>query len=250
MKPAWQQLALPFAHEPQFVAADFLAAGSNAEALAWLAPDSGWPQRRLALWGPEGCGKTHLLHVWAARAGARLLAGPALPREPAPPDGPVAVDDADAAAERPLLHLLNALEEAGLPVLLAARTPPARWRTALPDLASRLRAVTAAEIHVPDDSLLRALLARLLAERQLAVTESVQDWLRLRLPRTPAAIREAAARLDRAALIARGRVSQRIAADVLRSMEAAGPVNMRGVADHEDFAAAPRPASSAMPCLL
>ena len=52
--------------------------------------------------------------------------------------------DADAGAdEATLLHLLNATAEARLPVLLAARTPPARWPVRLPDLASRLRAITA-----------------------------------------------------------------------------------------------------------
>jgi chromosomal replication initiation ATPase DnaA len=248
--PRWRQLALPFAHAPQFSGADFLAGASNDAALAWLAPGADWPQRRLVLWGPEGCGKTHLLHIWAARTGARLLAGSALSPEPAPADRPAAVDDADAAAERPLLHLLNACGEAGQPVLLCARTPPARWPVALPDLASRLRAITTAEIRAPDDSLLRALLARLLAERQLAVSEPVQEWLRLRLPRTPAAIREVAARLDRAALAAGGRVTRGVAADVLRAMAETDGGAAAGVAVLEEFPAIARPAATGAPCLL
>lgn len=244
----WRQLVLPFAHQPQFAAVDFLADASNAEAAAWTAPGAVWPQRRLALWGKPGCGKTHLLHVWADRTGARVLNGPTLPREPLLADRPVAVDEADAAAERPLLHLLNAWAEAGQPVLLAARSPPSRWQVALPDLASRLRAVTAVEIRPPDETLLRALLLRLLSERQLAVPEPVQDWLRLRLPRTAAAMREAAARLDRAALSARGRVTRAVAAEVVRGMteaDGAGPAT-----DHEDFASLPVPACRAAPCLL
>ena len=70
--------------------------------------------------------------------------------------------------ETALLHLLNAAGEAGLPILLAAPAPPSRWPVRLPDLASRLRAITAVEIGPPEDALLRTLLARLLAERQLA----------------------------------------------------------------------------------
>ena len=60
--------------------------------------------------------------------------------------GPLAIDDADTAPELALLHLLNAAAEAGFPVLLTGRSPPARWHIALPDLASRLRAATAVEI--------------------------------------------------------------------------------------------------------
>lgn len=213
--PRWRQLPLPFAYAPHLTAADFLPAPSNAAALAWLGRTEAWPQGRLALWGQEGSGKTHLLHVWAARLGAVLLAGPGLRLAALAPDRPLAIDDADTAPEQPLLHLLNAAAESGLAVLLAGRTPAARWPVALPDLASRLRATAAVEIRPAEDALLRALLARLLAERQVAVPEAVQSWLLTRLPRTPAAVREAAARLDRAALAAGGAVTRAIAARVL-----------------------------------
>lgn len=211
-----RQLALPFVHAPSHAATDFLPADSNAGALAWLADDARWPQRRLVLFGPAGAGKTHLLHIWAERAGARLLTGPALAG--LPPPGPVTVDDADLAPPEPLLHLLNANAEAGHPALLAARLPPARWVVRLPDLASRLRAAAVAEIHPPEDSLLRALLARLLSDRQLQVAAPVQDWLLLRLPREAAALREAVARIDRVALASGRRVTRALAAEALADM--------------------------------
>ncbi len=69
-----------------------------------------------------------------------------------------------------------------------------------------------------DEALLAALLASLLSDRQLAVPETVQDWLRLRLPRTAAAMREAAARLDHLALADGGRVTRVTAARVAAEM--------------------------------
>lgn len=220
---AWRQLPLPFVHRPLHGAADFLPAPSNAAALAWLSRTEDWPQLRLALWGEAGSGKTHLLALWAARMRADVLAGPVLPRDPGAPSRPLAIDDADTAAERPLLHLLNTAAEARLPVLLAGRAPPARWPVQLPDLASRLRAVAAVELRPAEDSLLRALLARLLAERQTAVPEAVQDWLLARLPRTPAAMREVSARLDRAALAVGRPVTRAVAAAVLEGLAEAAP---------------------------
>jgi len=214
------QLPLPFEHQPAYAAADFLAAPSNEAALTWLERTDDWPEHRLALWGEPGCGKTHLLRLWAGRRGAALLGGPHLRGLPElPPEGGVALDDAAAMAEeRALLHLLNAAREARRPVLLAARTPPARWTVLLPDLGSRLRAVTAVEIMPPEESLLRALLLRLLSDRQLGVRPEVQEWLLLRLPRSPAALREAVARLDEASLAAGGAVTRPIAAAVLAAM--------------------------------
>jgi chromosomal replication initiation ATPase DnaA len=208
-----RQLALPFAFTAHYHAAAFLPDQSNAAARAWL--ETPWPSRRLALWGGAGCGKTHLLHIWAERTGAAVLPGPGLRGLlPTIPPGGVAVDDADAAPEEPLLHLLNAAAEADRPVLLAARDAPARWGTRLPDLASRLRATAAVGIAAPGDTMLRALLARLLVERQMAVPQMLQDWMLLRLPRTPAALREAAARLDRAG----GAVTRALAESVVAEL--------------------------------
>lgn len=203
------QLRLPFARADRFTDAGFLRASSNQAALAWLTRPEDWPDGRLVLWGPAGCGKTHLLQVWAAQHGAVLHA------PDAPPTRPVAIDNADRSPERRLLHLLNAAAEASLPVLLTALRPPSRWDITLPDLASRLRAATAVEIRAPEESLLRNLLASQLAERQLRVDETVQDWLIARLERTPAAIRTAVERLDAASLATSGRFTQRQAASIL-----------------------------------
>jgi len=114
--------------------------------------------------------------------------------------------------------VLNAAAEAGHAVLLAARLAPAHWPTQLPDLRSRLRATTAVPLLPPDDPFLRILLAHMLSERQLVVPPPVQDWLLATLPREPGALREAATRLDRAALAAGRRVTRALAAEALRTM--------------------------------
>ena len=233
-----RQLALPFAHSPRYEAAGFLSAASNAEALAWLDHTPDWPRGRLAIWGPAGSGKTHLLHLWSERLGASLLPGPSL--RFTVPERPLAIDDADASAGDPMLNTMTSAGVAGLPVLLAGRDPPSRWPARLPDLASRLRALTAVQIRPADDALLRALIARLLAERQMVVSEAVQEFLLLHLPRTPSAIREAVARLDRAALAAGGRASRSIAAEVLAGM----------IGFDDNFAPAASSGSSGTPLLL
>ncbi len=154
-RPESAQLGLPFPHVPRYGA--FLPAKSNAAARAWLAQPQEWPQRRLALWGEAGCGKTHLLHLWARAQPAQrqVLDGPDLPAFS--PAADIAVDRADQVTKpRALLHLLNSCAEAGCSVVLAGRAAPARWNTGLPDLDSRLRALIAVPIGPPEDTLLEA----------------------------------------------------------------------------------------------
>jgi chromosomal replication initiation ATPase DnaA len=218
------QLSLAFVHVRHSRLGPFLRAPSNEAAVAWLERTADWPQRRLALWGEEGCGKTHLLTDWAARAGAQMLHGSALPglhELPELPAGGLAIDDAaDLRAEDRLLHLLNAAAEARVPVLLAARDSPARWRVGLPDLASRLRAITSVRIGSPDPDLLQALLARLFEERGHRVAEATRRWLLSLLPRSPASLRLAVDRLDRASVACPGGITvplaRRVLADLLQ----------------------------------
>jgi chromosomal replication initiation ATPase DnaA len=218
--PSARQLALPFAYVPRFRVEDFISAPSNAEARAWLGRTADWPCRRLLLYGEAGCGKTHLLQLWAERHGALLLDGPNLRQLPELGGSPaIALDDADAAPEeRALLHLINLAAEMRRPLLLAGREPAARWSSTMPDLASRLRAMTAVALRPAEDPLLRALLARLLSDRQLTLAENLQDWLLARLPRHPAALREAVAKLDREAMAAGGRVTRAMAAGLVSAM--------------------------------
>ncbi len=214
---AHRQLALPFGPGvPLLRAAAFLPAASNQDACRWASRPEAWPGGRLVVCGGAGVGKSHLLNAWADRQGAMLLEGASLRHLPGFDARAVALDDADMVPHaETLLHLLNAAAEQSVSVLLAGRLPASRWPVGLPDLASRLRAIVSVDIHQPEDALLRALLARQLADRQLAVSPAVQDWLLLRLPRTGAALCEAAARLDRAALAAGRAIDRSVAARVV-----------------------------------
>lgn len=213
-----RQFPLPFDETPSYAEADFVAAPCNALARLWLEQPAAWSNGRMLLWGEPGCGKSFLLHLWARAAGANIHRGQELAGMPAPPDTPIAIDDSDQADETALLHLLNAAAEAGHPVLLTAQAPPARAAHQLPDLASRLRASLAVEISPPDDAMLSALLFRLAAGRQLILNALVSQFLLTQLPRTPAALREAVARLDRAALATGGRVTRALAGEVLADL--------------------------------
>jgi chromosomal replication initiation ATPase DnaA len=227
-----RQLLLPFEHHFSYDVRDFVAAGSNQAALAWL--DTEWPDRRLVLWGPPGCGKTHLLHVWATRTGAQLLHGRTLKNfYDLPASGGVALDQADAIASEPiLLHLLNTARDRGLRLLLSGQTAPSRWPASLPDLSSRLRAISAAEIYRPNDELLATLLIRLLADRQLTMSRTVQDWLLLQIPKCPGTLREIVARLDRASLMFGSGITRSLVLKVLSERD----LNLEN--DDESYASA------------
>jgi chromosomal replication initiation ATPase DnaA len=200
-----RQLAIELPVRPALGRADFLVSDCNSAALAWIERWPDWPERRLVLHGPQRCGKSHLAQLWCAESGGRPIAGAALVQH-APPFGDgavppaIVVDDAEAAPEEALLHLYNSCAEAGIGLLVVSREAPASWPIALPDLASRLRAMLAIGIDPPDDALLGAVLVKHFADRQLRVAPAAIGYLIPRMERSFAMAATLAARLDELAL--------------------------------------------------
>jgi len=86
----------------------------------------------------------------------------------------------------------------------------------LRDLASRLRALPVVTLMPPDDALLRAVLVKLFADRQLRVDEELIAYLLARIERSFAGARAIVAELDREALRQRREVGRKLAAELLR----------------------------------
>ena len=198
---------------------DFFVSDANRLAIARLEDTGGWPQGKLALTGPEGSGKTHLVHVWAEAQAARILE----PEDLSVLDVgrvavPVAVDRADGIGvegETALFHLHNYMAAQGLPLLIVGREAPARWTVALADLKSRLEATDVVRIEPPDDALLAAVLVKHFADRQIDVAPSVIDYLMARMDRSFAAAQRLAEALDRASLLEGRAVTRTLARAVL-----------------------------------
>lgn len=211
------QLAFGVTPRTAYGADDFVAAPGNAAALALVDAWPDWPGRILALHGPAGSGKTHLAHIWAQRADAQWLGAtydPALMAGRA-----LVLDRADIVPdEERLLHLLNVVVQGQGWLLLCASAAPARWRIALPDLSSRLHALPVAALAAADEALLRALLTKQFADRQLRADAVLIDWLAVRIERTPAAARAVVAAIDAAALAERREIGLPLARRVLENM--------------------------------
>ena len=226
-----QQLPLALAHAPQYGRDTFVAGASNRAALRLIESWPDWPSPVALVSGPAGSGKSHLAHIWAERAGARILEGPGLGIATLPDiraGGALAVEDVDAGPipEAALFHLMNGVKEVGASLLLTAREPGEMWRVSLPDLRSRLRVATPVALGAPDEELLRTVLVKLFADRQLIVDKPVIDYLIVRMERSLSFAALVVRALDGEALAAGRRITRPVAAGVLSQL----------AADRADFA--------------
>lgn len=197
------ELAAP--EPPSF--ANFVV-GRNDEAVAKLTAIARGDAREtvVVVWGPPGCGRTHLLRATVAHAAARPAiyvmdaggVGDELPESGAL----VAVDDvdrADAAAQARLFTLFNRLQASGGQLVASARMPPARLALR-DDLRTRLGWGLAYELRPLSDGEKPQALARYAAERGFRLGQDVIDYLLAHGQRDMTSLTATLAAIDRYSL--------------------------------------------------
>lgn len=196
---------------------------SNEVALKLIESWPAWPSPVVLLVGPSGSGKTHLVHIWASTADAKIMDPERLADLVHPTvvaGGAIAIEDVapEAVPEAALFHLINSVREAGGSLLITSREPADSWQVSLADLRSRLRLAAPAALGAPDDELLRKVLVKLFADRQLIVDKPVIDYSISRMERSLSAAVALVEALDREALAAGRRITRPMAAAVLSRM--------------------------------
>jgi chromosomal replication initiation ATPase DnaA len=212
------QLVLDLAHHPGLEAEDFLVSRSNQAAADFVDRWPDWPNASAVVVAPARAGKTHLANVWRLRSGAaRLEAKRICEADVACLSGALLIEDLHAGIgdERVLFHLINLTREQRMSLLITSRVPPAELSVTLPDLRSRLRALALVAIEPPDEALLKAVLVKHFADRQLAVEPHVIGYIALHMEQSMEAAATVVAEIDAAALSSQRRVTRALVQQVL-----------------------------------
>ncbi|MBR4126716.1 MAG: DnaA regulatory inactivator Hda [Alphaproteobacteria bacterium] len=179
MPDLFRQTAFRLPVRPLTDRADFFTAKENAAAVAVI--DS-FPNgfNGAVIFGEKGCGKTHLAHLFAdtvlRKTGKKADIVPFndwKPEEDNKAPYLVLEDVQPPVDETGLFHLLNQAKGTNGFVLMTAETAPAEWALKLPDLITRLKALPCVRILPPGDELMRAVLIKQFADRQLSVSPEV-----------------------------------------------------------------------------
>lgn len=182
---------------------DYVEGPCNAAARAALGQWRRWPNGALALIGPKQSGKSHLADIW--REGAEghtidsaLMNGLDAADVAALVARPLVIDPAIAPInEVALFHLLNLAREGAGPVMIVTERSPRSWPVVMPDLASRLAAITETFLAPPDEIVLAGVLQGACRQRFIDITDKVARFAASRLDGFDKA-RAFAARIDAA----------------------------------------------------
>lgn len=203
-----QQLTLDIRPEQNPTLENFIA-GANVELVARLrALAQPKAYEAVYLWGPPGCGRSHLLRATRAAADAAgrrvvLVAGEEAGAElPCPPDGLLIVDDADrldGVAQVALFRAFNSARLAGLALLLSGTAPPLELQLR-EDLRTRIGQAIVYRVKPLSDEEKAATLQSQASQRGLRVDDEVIGYMLRHTPRDLPSLMAVLDELDRASL--------------------------------------------------
>lgn len=220
MAPQAKQMSFDLPIASAMTRDDFILDDANRIAFDMIVSWPQWPANVVILAGPVGSGKSHLAAIHSQQSGAVFLTNDDLPKPEDLPilgNAPLIVEDAHKVQldETRMFHLLNHVRERATTMLITSRSWPDSWPLSLPDLRSRLRAAHPLELNEPGDHLLRQVVVKLFADRQLTVEARVLDYIIVRMERSLSAAGRLVDDLDRKSLEEGRPITRQLAADIL-----------------------------------
>ena len=231
MEDVAKQLLLDWPVNETFAEEEFLPSASNQAAVKWI---DEWPRWQrggeafhcLVIYGPEGCGKTHLSHVWQRLSKAKIIDAVELANDNFLRDDTFVfiIEDVDVVMKEPeieekLLHLYNWLKEQGGFLLLTSKVRPKKWQIGLADLSSRMLACENVKIMPPDDALLKAVIKKQFSDRQIVLPEKVTNFLIKHADRSFSFVRSMVREIDQLSLSEKTKITIPVVKRVLSEMD-------------------------------
>ncbi len=219
------QLSFDFPFQEKYLPEDFIVSACNQAAFEFVqsynSNDENLP-KIFAIRAPKLAGKSYLANIWQKRTGAEFLNLKELENTNLisliKAKRCYIIEDIDQIKNQELLlQIFNLAQEKSSFLLLTSSTNLNRLGLKIQDLNSRLKNVFTLEIKEPDNHLIKMLLIKNFAAKQLKVGDKVVDFLAKNLQRSFAAIFDVAKLLEFYSLEKKRNITIPLAREVLRA---------------------------------
>ena len=194
------QLLLNLNQKQNFNYNDFYVSESNYYAFQLIDTWPKWEKNIINIFGENGCGKSHLSEIFKNKYKATILDEKELKNETLKklkiPQNIILENFKNKTDEKLLYSLFNLVDQDNKFLIINSNLGLMKMDFELIDLKSRINNCIPAEIKIPDDDLIFALILKNLSDKQIKIEKKLIEYIVKRIDRSYRKILEFIYKID------------------------------------------------------
>ena len=176
-----EQLIFDFPFKRSYLSQDFYVSENNVNAYKLIESWPNWSSRFINIFGPRGCGKTHLINILKSKIECIFL-----PESKIDSDvllkykvkECLIIDDFKNEIDEKLLYTITNMGfQDNKYLIVSSLIPLKNFKVKLKDLSSRFTSFLEIGIDLPTDDLLRVILTKNFSDKQISVTKKNVEYI-------------------------------------------------------------------------
>ena len=218
-----QQLIFNFPFKKTYLSQDFYVSKNNFNAFKLIESWPKWPSRFINIFGPKGCGKTHLANILSSKIGSLIISANKID------NGVIGkyktkecliIDDFNNDIEENLLYsIINLALQDNKYLIISSPISLKKFKIKLKDLNSRFTSFIEVGIDLPTDDLIRVILTKNFSDKQISVSKKNIDYILNNIDRSYEKINLFSNSIDNLSLEKAKPVNLQLIKDVLKKIK-------------------------------
>jgi len=218
-----QQLIFNFPFKKTYLSQDFYVSKNNFNAFKLIESWPQWPSRFINIFGPKGCGKTHLANILSSKIGSLIISANKID------NGVIGryktkecliIDDFNNDIEENLLYsIINFALQDNKYLIISSPISLKKFKIKLKDLNSRFTSFIEVGIDLPTDDLIKVILTKNFSDKQISISKKNIDYILNNIDRSYEKINLFSNSIDNLSLEKAKPVNLQLIKDVLKKIK-------------------------------
>ena len=218
-----QQLIFNFPFKKTYLSQDFYVSKNNFNAFKLIESWPQWPSRFINIFGPQGCGKTHLANILSSKIGSLIISANKID------NGVIGryktkecliIDDFNNDIEENLLYsIINFALQDNKYLIISSPISLKKFKIKLKDLNSRFTSFIEVGIDLPTDDLIKVILTKNFSDKQISISKKNIDYILNNIDRSYEKINLFSNSIDNLSLEKAKPVNLQLIKDVLKKIK-------------------------------
>ncbi len=176
-----EQLIFNFPFKKNYLQQDFYVSENNFSAFKLIESWPKWPSRLVNIFGPTGCGKTHLINILKSKIQSMFILAKDINAETLTQykiKECLIIDDFDNNIKENILYsIINLAFQDNKYLIISSKVSLKKFEIKLDDLKSRFQSFVEIGINLPTDDMIRVILTKNFSDKQIQISEKNIEYI-------------------------------------------------------------------------